>query len=611
VPIAIGETFERYEIESLIGRGGMGEVYRAVDTRLRRKVALKVLRPDRDGGDAVARLFREARAAAVLAHPNTVAIHDIGESEGIFYIVMELVTGTSLLAHVGDARVPAARKLAWLVDIARALSAAHKSGVIHRDVKPSNVMVSDEGVVKVLDFGLARPLAPVSFRTQEGHVLGTPRYMSPEQLAGAEIDARSDQYAFALTAYELVTGKHPGGVLAGSVDPPPLDQVLPEISRAVAQVVARAMAQSPSDRFESMEDVAIALDDAINGRAQRGAALARPPDAGEVTAIEMTSSDPAIAAALREAVTSASLSMTVAVTTKRAGGDGAKVVAKMDPILATMIGTGSLEAAATVPAERQSESDVPTATARTTALVMASVAGNAMANVMAEPDGLTGPNGTLMDPKGMARNAAQRPVARTLMSREAPTPLMQPAATPAAVETSTEAAEAIANAFAKAKAKAEARAQADAKAEARAQADAKAKADAASARARADAARTTGADADRTPAGVPKPGKIPVVAVLIVVLGACAFAGAYYGSRELRRPPVVVPLPEPAVPAAEAAPRSPLLPSPPPTATLSIVPLSSTPAESASAAHVPPRPAATARPKAAVPTSSPLDMKVH
>ena len=252
VPLEVGETFERYEIESLIGRGGMGEVYRALDTRLRRKVALKVLRPDRRGDEAVARLFREARSAAGLSHPNSVAIHDVGEAEGIFYIVMELVTGAPLLAYVGDDRVPVARKLAWLVDVARALAAAHKTGVIHRDVKPSNVMVSDDGVVKVLDFGLAKSLAPMSFRTQVGHSLGTPRYMSPEQMAGEEVDARSDQYAFALTAYELVTGKHPGGVLAGNVPPTPLEQLAPEATRSVAAVIAQAMATAPAARFASM-----------------------------------------------------------------------------------------------------------------------------------------------------------------------------------------------------------------------------------------------------------------------------------------------------------------------------------------------------------------------
>jgi serine/threonine-protein kinase len=290
VPVAVGETFERYEIESLIGRGGMGEVYRAVDTRLRRKVALKVLRPDRDNAEAVARLFREARSAAGLTHPNTVAIHDIGEAEGIFYIVMELVTGVSLGSYVGDVRVPAARKLGWLVDVARALSAAHRAGVIHRDVKPSNVMISEEGAVKVLDFGLAKPLAPVSFRTQQGHVLGTPRYMAPEQLAGADVDARSDQYAFALTAYELVAGKHPGGALAGTFVPPRLDEAMPEISRAVGDVIARAMSIESAHRFASMDDVAIALADAMAGRPLRehaiGDADAPARDASEVTGRE-------------------------------------------------------------------------------------------------------------------------------------------------------------------------------------------------------------------------------------------------------------------------------------------------------------------------------------
>jgi len=288
VPLAVGETFERYEIESLIGRGGMGEVYRATDTRLRRKVALKVLRPDRSGDEAVARLFREARAAAGLSHPNTVAIHDVGEAEGIFYIVMELVTGGPLLQYVGDDRVPVARKLGWLVDVARALSAAHKAGVIHRDVKPSNVMVSDEGIVKVLDFGLAKSLAPMSFRTQHGHSLGTPRYMSPEQMTGDEVDARSDQYAFALTAYELVAGKHPGGVLAGPEIPPPLEEVAPDVTRSVGQVIAQAMAMSPAARFESMEVVVVALEDAIAGRPVRGLRL---PSVAAMSAVPETVAD--------------------------------------------------------------------------------------------------------------------------------------------------------------------------------------------------------------------------------------------------------------------------------------------------------------------------------
>lgn len=265
----VGDTFERYAIEALIGRGGMGEVYRATDTRLRRKVALKVLRADRGDGDAVARLFREARSAAGLTHPNTVAIHDIGEADGSFYIVMELVVGRPLRAYVGNDDASLACKLGWLVDIARALSAAHRAGVIHRDVKPSNVMISDDGVVKVLDFGLAKPVAPGSFRTAQGQVLGTPRYMAPEQLSGSTVDARSDQYAFGVTAYELLAGQHPGGALAAQ-PARPLDEVASAISGPIARVLARALANAPSDRFESMADVVVALEDAAQGRAVRG-----------------------------------------------------------------------------------------------------------------------------------------------------------------------------------------------------------------------------------------------------------------------------------------------------------------------------------------------------
>ncbi|HVH42736.1 MAG TPA: protein kinase [Labilithrix sp.] len=264
-----GRTIDRYLIEALIGRGGMGEVYRALDTKLRRKIALKVVRPDQDRPEGVERLFREARAAASLTHPNTVAIHDLGESDGLFYIVMELVNGMPLLAYVGDDRVPLARKLTWCRDIARALSSAHKAGVIHRDVKPSNVMVSEEGVAKVLDFGLAKPVEPQSFdfRTQIGQVVGTVRYMSPEQLAGAEADPRSDQYAFGVTTYELLSGRYPGGRPLGI--PEPLDKLVPELTRAGARVIERTMRASPSDRFPSMDDVMVALDDVAKHRPVR------------------------------------------------------------------------------------------------------------------------------------------------------------------------------------------------------------------------------------------------------------------------------------------------------------------------------------------------------
>lgn len=264
-----GRTIERYVLEALIGRGGMGEVYRATDTRLRRKVALKLLRPDKHRPDGVDRLFREARAAAALSHPNAVAIHDLGEDDGLFYIVMELVNGMPLLAYVGDDRVSLARKLRWCADIARALASAHKAGVIHRDVKPSNVMISDDDVAKVLDFGLAKPLEPssVDFRTQAGRVVGTLSYMAPEQLSGGEADARSDQYALGVTAYELFSGTKPaGGPLGAAL---PLDAVVADFPAEVAGVVTRMMSIGRDERFPSMNDVVTAFEDLVSGRGVR------------------------------------------------------------------------------------------------------------------------------------------------------------------------------------------------------------------------------------------------------------------------------------------------------------------------------------------------------
>ncbi|MDB4933900.1 MAG: Serine/threonine protein kinase [Labilithrix sp.] len=551
MPVAVGQTFERYEIESLLGRGGMGEVYRAVDTRLRRKVALKVLRPDRDGEDAVRRLVREARSAAVLAHPNTVAIHDLGEAEGIFYIVMELVTGSSMLAYVGDARVPVARKLAWLVDVARALSAAHKAGVIHRDVKPSNVMVSDDGVVKVLDFGLAKPLAPVSFRTQQGHVLGTPRYMAPEQLAGAEVDSRSDQYAFALTSYELLAGKHPGGAIAGPEAPPALDEVVPELPRSVAQVIARAMANEPEDRFASMEDVAVALEDAIAGRAARGiAADARPREPSEVTMLEAPVAPPTNAPLADTMPFGSSGDAAVAaVTTKRAGGAGAAVIANIDVL----------------PANADPEEDRPTVTARTIAeatavepAAVAAPAGAALQHVMGSVPPV-GPNGTFVDARAMANalsNAPQRPVDRTLLSNEA--------RSNAPVDTTLLAA----GTPSLRKIVEDASARADAK--------------------KNEPRKPIAGDAPLSalPAGVAAKRGLPLLPMMIGVLGVCAFGAAYYASKQFAGTQ--------AVPTATA------------TSTTASAPLAPAPTPSV-------RPAAPPKPKprpSAAPTS-PLDTKIR
>ena len=224
-----GSLFNRYRIEEAIGEGGMGRVYRAFDTRLGRMVSLKVLRAS-DNAEHDARLQREARAAAALNHPNAVSIFDVGESvlgdERVRFIAMELIDGRDLRSLSLDPNVPSIQRIRWLADVARALAAAHRAGLVHRDVKPENAMVRSDGVVKVLDFGLARRLTPgdegepaaaspraatqpLATVTERGIVVGTPVYMSPEQLRGDAVDGRADQFAWAVMAYELLAGRLP------------------------------------------------------------------------------------------------------------------------------------------------------------------------------------------------------------------------------------------------------------------------------------------------------------------------------------------------------------------------------------------------------------------
>ncbi len=285
-----GDTFERYTIDAAIGQGGMGCVYRAHDSRLDRRVALKVISEgvSRSGGDADARLLREARSAAALDHPNAVSIFDVGSLDGAPYIVMELVSGRTLREVLGDATIPVATRAGWLGDVARALAAAHRKGLIHRDIKPENVMVRDDGVIKVLDFGIARrvagqvdPSAPTQAPaqptlTKEGIKVGTPIYMAPEQIRGDALDGRADQFAWGVLAYELLTGAPPwrGGGEPLAVVASILTDELPRVALAnagvppgVEMVVRRALEKRPEDRFASMDELARALDGALKGEA--------------------------------------------------------------------------------------------------------------------------------------------------------------------------------------------------------------------------------------------------------------------------------------------------------------------------------------------------------
>ncbi|MFO0555895.1 MAG: protein kinase [Polyangiaceae bacterium] len=308
---ALGSSIGRYTLEALLGAGGMGEVYRARDAELDRAVALKVLAPRAAlHADAraewTARMKREARAVAALNHPNIVAIYDVGEHDGAPFIVMELVEGRSLRSFVGDPSVLISERIAWLTQIARALGAAHAAGLVHRDVKPDNVMVRSDGVVKVLDFGIARTQdssldasaptgAGLPVLTSEGAVIGTPRYMAPEQMWGEPLDGRADQFAWGLTAYELLSGKPAFDAadavrlvtLMTSTDATPLRERAAEVPVEVAATVDRALRRERSARFESMEALVAALSAIGTDPTELGPSLVSP----EVRALTSIASD--------------------------------------------------------------------------------------------------------------------------------------------------------------------------------------------------------------------------------------------------------------------------------------------------------------------------------
>ncbi len=270
-----------YEILGEIGRGGMGIVYRARDTHLDRLVALKVLPPDKvaDPGRKQ-RFIQEAKAASALNHPNIVTIHDINSDGGVDFMVMEYVEGKTLDDLAGAKGMRAVQALKYAIQIADALAKAHGSGILHRDLKPSNVMVTEEGRVKILDFGLAKLLEPedsapdaatLSARplTQEGAVLGTVAYMSPEQAEGRKLDGRSDIFSFGSVLYEMVTGRKPftGDSRVSMLsrilneDPAPPGQVAASIPPELEKAVLRCLRKDPARRYQTMADLKVALED--------------------------------------------------------------------------------------------------------------------------------------------------------------------------------------------------------------------------------------------------------------------------------------------------------------------------------------------------------------
>lgn len=299
MPLAAGTKLGPYEVSAQIGAGGMGEVYRARDTRLGRDVALKVLPESFSAdGDRLRRFEQEARSIATLNHPNILAVHDIGTQDATHYIVTELLHGTTMREKLVEGPVPARRAIEFAIQVTQGLAAAHEKGIVHRDLKPDNLFLTKESRAKILDFGLAKQTEsalhpsdatlPSGTHTSAGMLVGTVGYMSPEQVLGGSVDARSDIFSFGAVLYEMLTGqrafRRSSSVETMSAilkeDPPDLSSVSQQsIPPALLRIVHRCLEKDPNQRFQSAKDLSFALESIAAGssiQATPVAAVRRP-----------------------------------------------------------------------------------------------------------------------------------------------------------------------------------------------------------------------------------------------------------------------------------------------------------------------------------------------
>src|ERR1051325_2016622 len=262
----IGTTLSQYKILEKLGEGGMGVVYKAEDTKLDRFVALKFLPPHlKASAQDKARFIQEAKAAAALNHPNVCSIIDIQDRDGQMFIVMEFVDGQTLREKKDSISFKQAIDIG--IQIADGLSAAHEKGIVHRDIKPDNIMIRKDGIAQIMDFGLAKLRGNVSRLTKEGSTVGTAGYMSPEQVQGQEADHRADIFSLGVLLYELFTGQLPFKRVHETalmneivnVDPPPMSAVKPEIDPALDAIVLECLDKDPNERTQSVKQLSIDL----------------------------------------------------------------------------------------------------------------------------------------------------------------------------------------------------------------------------------------------------------------------------------------------------------------------------------------------------------------